>query len=65
MKWWKTILPLRISNYDSWPKRPPNAFKLGGVSIVLIMIILYCMRHPFEMVQNKERKSMDSDVYLP
>ena len=23
------------------------------------------MRHPFEMEQNKERKSMDFDVYFP
>ena len=41
------------------------SFKVGGVSIVLIMIILYCMRHPFEMVQHKERKSTDLDVYFP
>ena len=53
--------PLDNCNGDS----SSPCFKVGGVSIVLIMIILYCMRHPFEMEQNKERKSMDSDVYFP
>ena len=47
--------PLDNCNGDS----SSPSFKVGGVSIVLIMIILYCMRHPFEMEQNKERKSMD------
>ena len=53
--------PLDNCNGDS----SSPSFKVGEVSIVLIMIILYCMRHPSEMVQNKERKSMDSDIYFP
>ena len=53
--------PLDNCNGDS----SSPSFKVGEVSIVLIMIILYCTRHPFEMEQNKERKSMDSYVYFP
>ena len=50
--------PLDNCNGDS----SSPTFKVGGVSIVLILIILYCMKHPFEMEQNKERKSIDLDV---
>jgi hypothetical protein len=44
------------------------AAAVGGVSLILIVIILYFMRRPAETVpslQDKEIQSADSDIYFP